>query len=121
MSSWLGSVLFQESFVPRNKARDHARPLSCHSCRVEEWRAGRRNGGKEAGVDRVEDQRQPRETRAHKQELFVVIPCCTHACRGQGPVGVEKATAPLIRAGPQWRIITEQKQNRKDVDGERRR
>jgi hypothetical protein len=42
----------------------------------------------------------------------VVIPCgmhahthaCMHARRGQGPVGGEKATAPLIRAGTQWRI-----------------
>jgi hypothetical protein len=30
-----------------------ASPLSCHLRRVEERRAGRGNGGKEAGVDRI--------------------------------------------------------------------
>jgi hypothetical protein len=42
------------------------RPLSCYPRRPEERRAERGDGDKKTGVDREEDQRQPREARAHK-------------------------------------------------------
>jgi hypothetical protein len=65
--------------------------------------------------------------------LIVVIPCRTHArrtgCRGQGPAGGEKITAPSIRAGTQRRMRERKSNNlaklfieekRKDVGGQQK-
>jgi hypothetical protein len=51
-------VIFCSNGLLFSKTGSRARPLSCHLRHVEVWHAGRGNGGKEAGVNRAQNQRR---------------------------------------------------------------